>query len=260
MRSFDASSTAADIVPVDVLARLDDLIGDYLLVGARARDLITYCIAGLPLGRATLDIDISVAVHDHAELEKLMSTLRTGRHRGVRFNVGDMPVDLLPYGDIAGEGMVEQEDGVFLDVTGMLEARATALTLTIAEEQTVNCASLAAMLLLKLIAWDIRRPYTAKDAQDLAILLDASHSGTYEEPCWDDEGAGVYDYDVLLVGPYLQGRTISRDFSEASISRILPVLLDRQQRERLVARMPPALAPRSDQREALAAGIVSGSC
>lgn len=257
MRSFDASSTAVEVVPVDVLARLDDLIGDYLLVGARARDLITYCIAGLPLGRATLDVDISVAVRGHAELSELMSTLRTGRRKGIRFSVGSMPVDLLPYGAIASCGIVEQEEGVLLDVTGMHEARATALAITVAKDQCVNCASLAAMLLLKLVAWEIRRSYTAKDAQDLAILLDASHSGPYEERCWDDDGA-IYDYDVFLVGPYLQGRAIARDFTEASASRILRLLLDREQRERLVARMPPALAPRFDQLGALAAGIVSG--
>lgn len=256
MRSFDASSTAADVVPVNVLARLDDLIGDYLLVGARARDLITYCIAGLPLGRATLDVDISVAVRDHAELSELMSTLRTGRRKGVRFSVGKMPVDLLPYGNIASRGIVEPDEGVFLDVTGMCEARATALAITVAKNQCVNCASLAAILLLKLVAWDVRRSYSGKDAQDLAILLDASHSGLYEEHCWGDDGA-LYDYDPFLVGPYLQGRAIAGDFTEASASRILPLLSDRQQRERLVARMPPALAPRSEQLKALAAGIAS---
>lgn len=226
MRSFDASSTAADIIPVNVLAQLD--------------------------------VDISVAVRDYAQLSELMSTLRTGRRKGVRFTVGSMPVDLLPYGDIASGGIVEQDEGVFLDVTGMREARATALAITVAKNQRVNCASLAAMLLLKLVAWDVRCSYSAKDAQDLAILLDASHSGPYEERCWEDDSAQRYDYDVFLVGPYLQGRVIARDFTEASASRSVPVLSDREQRERLVARMPTDLAPRSEQLEALAAGIVSG--
>lgn len=48
MRSFDASSTAADIVPVDVLARLDDLIGDYAL--APRSDQLEALAAGIVSG------------------------------------------------------------------------------------------------------------------------------------------------------------------------------------------------------------------
>lgn len=255
MRSFDASATAVDVLPIEVLAQLDDLVGDYLLVGARARDLITHCVAGLPLGRATHDVDISIAVVSMTELWDLLGSLQTRRKGLARFRVGDTPVDVLPYGPVATDGMVEPEDGVLLDVTGMAEARSTAIRISVASGQSVHCASLAAMILLKLVAWDMRQGYTDKDALDLALLLDASHSGAYEEPCWDDDVAARYDYDVFLVGPYVQGLAIARDFSVASRSRILPLLEDGDRSEQLTRRMPPGVAPRADQLAAVAAGM-----
>lgn len=120
MRSFDASATAADVVPVTILARLDDLVGDYLLVGARARDLIVHCIAGLPLGRATHDVDISIAVSDRAEWKGLLAALGAGKREGVRIHVDGVPVDVLPYG-----GMTLQNVGPVPFVGGddLAEAR-----------------------------------------------------------------------------------------------------------------------------------------
>lgn len=255
MRSFDASQTAADVVPLEVLRSLDELVGDYLLVGARARDLIAHCVARLPLGRVTHDVDISIAVADQAELRDLRIIVQSRRRGLVRFRIGDTPVDLLPYGGIASQGIVEPEEGVLVDVTGMRQARACALHVLVAHGQSVNCASLAAMILLKLVAWDMRRGDTHKDAQDLALLFDASYSGPYEDPCWQDAAAALYGYDLFVVGPYLQGRAIGRDFDHVSTARVLPVLEDASRREQLAARMPSGVAPRSVQLGAVAAGI-----
>lgn len=63
MSRFDVSARATELcVPLAVLEQLQRELGDYMLIGALARDLHVAGIAGLPLGRATQDLDISIAV------------------------------------------------------------------------------------------------------------------------------------------------------------------------------------------------------
>lgn len=75
MRHFDASVTAAEIVPVEVLRVLRAELGDFLLIGAAARDLVAHVAGGVPLSRATQDLDIAVGVSSYDEYARRVRSL-----------------------------------------------------------------------------------------------------------------------------------------------------------------------------------------
>jgi len=196
-----------------------------------------------------------VAVASITDLQERTRHLTGPNASGVRYRVEGVAVDVIPYGDIASDGWVEPSEGVVLDVTGMREAAATAVAVTLDDELVVKFASLPAMVALKVVAWGVRHPHTNKDAQDLALLLDASHSGVFEEDCWADEvSAPLWDYEPALVGPYRIGLAISQSFSAPSITRLSAVLTG-VELDRLVAHLPSRAVPRAEQLEALRAGL-----
>lgn len=61
MQSFDASSAAPDLWPIHVFRTLDRQLGEYFVVGSFARDLWSHVAGGLPVGRMTEDLDVSIA-------------------------------------------------------------------------------------------------------------------------------------------------------------------------------------------------------
>lgn len=258
MRSFDASTQAPSLWPTQVFRTLDRELGDYFVIGSIARDLWAHVAAGLPPGRLTEDIDVSVAVASLTELRKRTAGLDGPNAGGVRYLVGGVRVDVIPYGPIEDRNLVEPAEGVVLDVTGMHDAAATRVAVTVGPGLVVQFASLPAMIALKLVAWGMRRASTDKDARDLALLLDACHSGLFEESCWTDEPAAArWDYDPALVGPYRMGIDLAAGFSNRSVGRLVQ-LLTGTELDRLVAQVPKRAVPRDEQFRALRAGLDRG--
>lgn len=119
----------------------------------------------------------------------------------------------------------------------------------------IRCASLAGLTVLKLVAWRIRHPTTPKDGQDLALLLEASHSGLFEDECWGDETAlQETDYNIYRTGPYRLGAQIRGQFRPDSVKQ-LRELLDSDLVDRLLVDMPRGAVARREQLAALALGM-----
>jgi predicted nucleotidyltransferase len=258
MRSFDASSQAPRLWPIQVFATLDRELGDYFVIGSIARDLWAHVAGGLPLGRATEDLDVSVAVGSLAELRHRTRSLDGPNASGVRYRVNDVPVDVIPYGDLESNGHVQPADGIELDVRGMRDAAASVVDVALTDTLRVRFASLPAMIGLKLVAWGIRQGHTSKDATDLGILLDASHAGPFEEDCWADERAAArWDFEPSLVGPYRMGLDLAGSSSAATLDRLLEILNGRDL-DRLAQQLPQRALSRGEQLHALRSGLERG--
>lgn len=254
------------------IVRAVDLVytsGRYLMIGAFARDVHVHLRAGRPLPRATADIDICIAVPDDdtfgRELGRLEQggTLRTRRRlpSAADASLPFLPVDVLPFGEIAPDGIFE-DDHIEYDIRGLEDAYHHAESFDAGGGTRVRVPSLAALIGLKVIAWAIRRKTT--DAKDLAVLFDVCGDAPYSEEVWEPSaGSGQYDYELALEGPHLQGRRLAATFGKQALDRVLEVIDPHGELvDFLVAMTPPrgvGAPTRAEQYEALRQGIVKAS-
>lgn len=274
-RPSPAVDTADFRASLERIVRAVDLVytaGRYLIIGAFARDVHVHLRAGRPLPRATADIDICIAVPDDdtfgRELGRLErgGTLRTRRRLPPAADASlpfeaSLPVDVLPFGDIAPDGIFE-DDHIEYDIRGLEDAYRHAEILDAGGGTLVRVPSLAALIGLKVIAWAIRRKTT--DAKDLAVLFDVCGDAPYSEEVWEPSaGAGQYDFELALEGPHLQGERLAATFGRRARERVLEVIGPHGELlDLLVAMTPPrgvGAPTRADQYEALRQGIVQGS-
>lgn len=190
---------------------------DFLIVGAMARDLLLHYGHGVPITRATTDIDLGVTVGSWDEFRQLRDAClesarftsgRPGSHRLVHRS--GVPLDLIPFGGVEGEdGSIEwPEDGAVMGVLGYREARATATQIVLPDKMPAATVCLPMLAILKLMAWSERHTYTPqKDASDLFLVLgnylnDENTARLYEV------GAHLFereDFDYEVAGAWLAG-------------------------------------------------------
>lgn len=231
MREIDAGA-----LPFSVVAEVQAFAPELILVGSFARDYWVHYVAGLPLGALTLDIDVTVLVSSMAEYRERLRPLDGPTGIGVVFSIQNQRVDIIPYGAVAKDGIIEPTPEVTLDVTGMAEAAQHAVTVT-AGEQHIRLPTLASMIALKMIAWGYRGHWTDKDARDLGPLIDASYSGPFIVELWQDDEAGQrWEYDDTLMGPYRAGVEVNETWQPESLKR-LHSYLSGEQIQTLAARV-----------------------
>lgn len=230
------SEVSSSTLPFAVLAELQAVAPDITLVGSFARDYWVHDVAGLPRGALTLDIDVTILVTSMSEYRDRLRHLDGPTGVGIVFHVRGQQVDIIPYGDLAENGIVETIPEFTLDVTGMAEAAEHAVTV-MAGEQQARLPTLASMIALKVVAWGYRGDTTDKDARDLGPLLDATHHGPFADLLWEDEEAGLrWEYDDTLMGPYRAGIEVHSTWHPASRAR-LRTYLRGTARETLAARI-----------------------
>jgi predicted nucleotidyltransferase len=190
---------------------------DFLVVGAMARDLLLHYGQGVPITRATTDIDLGVAVSSWADFHQLRDAClnsghftsgRPGNHRLIHRS--GVPLDLIPFGGVEREdGTIEwPQDNAVMGVLGYREARATATQVLLPDKMPVATVCLPMLAILKLMAWSERHTYTPrKDASDLFLVLrnylnDENTARLYE--------VGTHllereDFDYEVAGAWLAG-------------------------------------------------------
>jgi len=152
---------------------------DYYLIGALARE-VWYAKAERKF-RTTKDVDFAIMVGSNEQYEQVLTYLekhknyrRSGTNAFVLFAPDGIAVDLLPF------GAVEIDDGVKLEgegltsikVNGFMEVyRAGTVETEVLEGHSFEVATLPAIALLKLIAYDDRPEQRLKDARDIANIL-----------------------------------------------------------------------------------------
>lgn len=142
-----------------------------------------------------------------------------------------------------------------MNLSGYQEAFDNALAVEVAAGLTIRVASLPAIAMLKLLAWQDRGTETAKDAEDLLTLLLAYGStGTPDRP-WEpahDQAFERLDWDPDRMWAWLLGQDIQRLATPTTHAQLLDCLRDDRGRERLVRQMLPRLRDEPRVRDLLA--------
>jgi len=168
----------------DVFTALEEAFNatgtDFYVIGAMARDV--WYEKGQKSSRGTKDVDFAVLVSSHEEYEAVRNYLKekyqyedTRENAFVMISPSGTQVDLLPFGEIAiddsitikGEGMTS------IDIDGFNEVYQEGTEeVELSTGHKFEVATLPAIVLLKLIAFDDRPERRTKDARDIANIIE----------------------------------------------------------------------------------------
>ena len=259
MKTLDLSGEPDLPVPVEVLRRLHlratELGVEILVVGAAARDLVVHAPAHQRPQRATLDVDVAVAV-DRAGFDRFTCGLQRIAGSEHKFSVLGVEVDVVPFGLIEVDRHVDLNDGHRLDVNGIAEAARDPVQVALPGGLRVRVASLPAQAALKVLAWRDRHHTNPKDAVDLRGILDAAALSPHDEDVWkNSEALEFADYDISVAAAFHTGRRAAEPFSRGDGEQVLAVLDDPAFADRLAATMGH---PGEELIHAFAEGLRSG--
>ena len=228
MTSFLNQYTVNESRPLDqatlhILSVVNRLAGDlelpYIVVGATARDLLLFHVFGIPVTRATADVDFAIAVDSWERFRGLRTALLASGH----FDEGkiehriylkapsareEIPVDLIPFGGVAQDDVIRWPPNreTIMTVAGFEDAIAAAVQVQVSADLTVPVASLAGIAVLKLFAWQDRHA-NDKDALDLyRVISTYAEAGNFDRLY--DEAIQLLEqaeYDIELGGAALLG-------------------------------------------------------
>jgi predicted nucleotidyltransferase len=165
MTSFLNRYTVNESRPLDqatlhILSVVNRLAGDlelpYIVVGATARDLLLFHVFGIPVTRATADVDFAIAVDSWERFRGLRTALLASGH----FDEGkiehriylkapsareEIPVDLIHFGGVAQDDVIRWPPNreTIMTVAGFEDAIAAAVQVQVSADLTVPVASLA---------------------------------------------------------------------------------------------------------------------
>lgn len=168
----------------DVFDELEDAFKtlniDYYLIGAIARD-VWYSQRG-KTSRTSKDVDFAVLVGSEKEYQTIREYLKnnkgfntTAQNGFVLITPGGITVDILPFGGI------EIDASVKLDAVGMSSIKVNGFhevylagtnAVTLKTGHHFKVATLPAIVLLKLIAFDDRPEKREKDPRDIANIIE----------------------------------------------------------------------------------------
>ncbi len=253
---FDLSGKIDDttIQLFETVARVAESLGiPFFVVGAMARELILSYGYNIKTIRATQDIDLGVQVSDWDEYQLLRKGLTgTGEftptrevHRLVYGR--DQRVDIIPFGTIADPDNAlswPPDLETTMSTLGFDEAYYTAMTVRLRSGPPLDIlfASLAALAVMKIIAWNDNHVRRRKDAQDLLLLTITYLEAGNQNRLFNEERdlVNVDDFDYVRAGARLLGRDIAAMLRPKTASTILSILTretGEQNRYRLVEDM-----------------------
>lgn len=223
----------------DLARAFNGVAGDlpYYLVGATARDLLLEHAHGINPGRDTRDLDLAIMLADWKAFEQARLALIDSGHfaplndvlHKLRFN-GIYEVDLIPFGAIeqADRTIAWPPDGeVVMEVFGFREVYEDTLLVKLPGEESLRVVSLAALVVLKLVAWEDRRwRRPGADAQDIAVILRRYLDAGNQERLYTDAEHLLDDpdFDFEAAGAWLLGHDMAQLLPVAARPRINELL------------------------------------
>jgi predicted nucleotidyltransferase len=244
LTSFDFSQKL-ELVPLASVVQALQVVAqplgiDYFLLGAAARDLMLQHAHNIEPSRLTEDVDFALSVPDWPNFESLFTALLGSEqfsqsqgqaiHR-LRHKATGLPLDVVPFGDIENKDRTiswpPDHDTIF-NCFGAKEAFKASIPVQLPNNVTLRVASIPALALLKIIAWqDRQHVYGGRDAGDL--LLYARHymdCTNYDRLAQDHHDLfDVGDYDHEATGARLLGRDIADLLDKQSIKHVLSILV-----------------------------------
>lgn len=211
---------------------------DFFLMGAAARDLMLRHAYNIEPQRLTEDVDFAVMVPDWENFEALRSSLvasghfvsRTGpaTHR-LRFKDG-LPLDIVPFGGIERADRTiawPPDHQTIYDCFGAREAFDTSMVVSLPQSVQLRVASIPALALLKVTAWQDRKyTHPGRDAPDLMLYLksylDCGNLDRATSEHQDLFNAEAYDYEAA--GARLLARDLIKLLDQDAVRRVLEIL------------------------------------
>lgn len=168
----------------EIICRLDAhfkaLAINYMIVGAKARDIIAHK-AGIPAAkRKTNDVDFGIMVEGWDELKRVKDHLFTDKDISdksyiktkVRFNFKGTLFDVVPFGKIEENGKIiwPPDNDPVMTMIGYKEAYENSFEIDI-QGIMVKVISPEMLFALKIVSWD-ENPTRERDAYDMAYIID----------------------------------------------------------------------------------------
>lgn len=254
----------------DIVETLNDsargIAERWLIVGATARDLILHHAYHLPISRATIDLDVAVAVPSWIAFEVLQKELlKRGAelHPRIthRFVLRNWQIDIIPFGGIEENGVIfwPPSNDTKMSVLGFDEASQNALNVTFRAGVTAAVASLPALLILKLFAWEDRhRDLPRHDAYDIRLLV-TSYSESWNQDRLYEEADDLlqrFGYDNALAAAALLGRDARAIAQPATLDHMRMILENEVSNDTLA--LPADMGLRAEENLALLEALLFG--
>jgi len=215
----------------------------FLLIGAMARDMLLEHVHDMSKERRTMDVDIGVMVGSWAEFSEFSAAMTARgfeRHLTVahRFRSDKgIVIDVVPFGGLAdANGYIywPPDDNPMMRVTGFDDVLRHCLRVELGSGQVVNIVSLPGLVMLKLLAWNDRRYDSAKDAQDLALLL-RLYGDFAKDRLFDSETELMerHGFDIEMAGAALLGQDIGSAASGATALQLLSIMREKNENDTL---------------------------
>jgi predicted nucleotidyltransferase len=209
----------------------DALLTPFFVVGATARDYILELFHNRPPHRMTKDIDLAVQVETWSQYDKLIKALlAAGKFAETpekhRFRCDGVPVDIVPFGALAGKDKVLRwppEQEIIMSVLGFRTAPLL----------EVKVPTLAGLALIKLMAWNDAYPNRQKDAEDLLFIMQSYEDAGNRERLYAEAQAMLEEegFDTRLAGVRLLGQDMAR-LANPDTRQAAKAILDKETGER----------------------------
>lgn len=256
------SDRPLDPITVEVLCAVDsaarDLVIDYFVAGAMARDIVLLNVLGFDTLRATRDIDLAVNVSSWNQFDALKTRLidshgfSMANGAAQRVYYGSVyPVDLVPFGGVVeNDGNIKwpPDSAIVMNVLGYDEALDSTLKVEVRPGTVIPVASLASLAMLKVFAWIDRGHRDRKDALDLALLL-RRYADTIDAGDLHASEAAVLDavdYDYERAGARILGKHIRQMATPETLGKLLDHLQGEPTQNRLTIDIAQALRSSED--------------
>lgn len=222
---------------------------DFYLLGAIARD--TWYAKEQIASRATRDVDFAVYISEkskYAEVfEELISKHGFSEIKDVPFRLQTpftFTIDIIPFGEISIDDAVVPDEGwdrpIFVNGFEEIFSKATIQVKDEDDDLEFKVATLPAILLLKLIAYDDRPEKRTQDPQDIVQIIE-NYFEVEKEMIWE-EHHDLFDEEseLIEIGARVIGREINQIISENRTlkERVLNILsLEKQVQKNMAEAM-----------------------
>ncbi len=239
------------------------------LMGAAARDVMLLHAYGIDTMRLTEDMDFGVMVRDWATFEALRKALLANgafeaRSKDATHKLwykSGKPLNIVPFGGVERPNRTlawPPSEQTVVDCFGMQEAMQSGNNVRLPGGGSLLVASLPALALLKVTAWQDRKfTHPGRDAGDLMLYLrhyldcdKYDHAAQYYPDLFE-----APDYVHEVASARLLGRDLRQLLDEAATERMLQILQPEadEQGQRL-------LAQQSRLDTSLAVTLIEGLC
>lgn len=224
---------------------------DFYMLGATAKEY--WYRQGNKLMRQTRDIDFAVLVSGREMYKAVRERLKDHQFAVIRENdfamhsPNGLQVDLLPFGEISinDDLSVASEALTNMSVNGFMEVyEAGTVTAEMETGHSFKAATLPAILLLKLIAYDDRPEQRQKDARDAASIIqhyfDLQPDHIYEHNDLFDENAQYSELPeiaAIVIGREIKKMCQKNPALKTRLASILAGHITKGQRSSFVKQM-----------------------